>query len=167
LEIESVLRISDIMTRNVFVLPASASADDAAFALVVRDIGAAPVRDDAGRIVGVVSRSDLTDPVRAAGLAGAHGDPARELSAGELMTPGFTAAEASDSAIDAARLLAEEAAHRLLILDADGALAGIVTPTDLLRALAHAPHDEASHDEAPHDEAPHDEAPHDEDPTLH
>ena len=137
------IRIGDIMTRDVFVLPASASADEAVVALVVRDIGAAPVRDAEGRIVGVVSRADLTDPDRVAAIRGSHKESGRRLAVGDLMTPGFTAARPSDLAIDAARLLVEEAAHRLLILD-DGGLAGIVTPTDVLRALAHAPADEAA-----------------------
>jgi CBS-domain-containing membrane protein len=129
------LTVGDIMTRDVFVLSASASLEEATQALVVRDIGAAPVRDAGGWIVGVVSRSDLTDPERRAALrdARASGYAAR---AADLMTPGFLAARPSDAAVEAARLLVAEDAHRLLVFDDEGALVGIVTPTDVLRALA-------------------------------
>jgi CBS domain-containing protein len=118
--------ISAIMTRDVFTLPASATLDEAAFALSTRRIGGAPVRDEGGHIVGVLSRADLTDPERV-GTA---------KTAGELMTPGFVAVHESDPAIDAVRLMVSEDAHRLLILDERGELVGIVTATDLVRALA-------------------------------
>lgn len=118
--------IGAIMTRDVFVLPASATLDEAAYALATRRIGGAPVRDDGGQIVGVLSRADLTDPERV-GTA---------RTAGELMTPGFVAVQESDPAIDAVRLMVSEDAHRLLILDAHGELVGIVTATDLVRTLA-------------------------------
>jgi CBS-domain-containing membrane protein len=129
-----VVAIRDIMSREVFALPASVSLDEAARALVERDIGAAPVRDDAGRVVGVLSRSDLCDRERVAAVRAAL-DPPRPLGAADLMTPGFAAVHASDPAVAALDLLANEASHRVLVLDEAGALVGLVTAGDLLRAL--------------------------------
>ena len=130
--------IRDIMTRDVFTLPASASLDEAARALVARDIAAAPVRDAAGRIVGLLSRSDLCDDERVAAVRAAL-DRRRPLAAADLMTPHFAAVRAEDPAAAALDLLANEAAHRVLVLDDAGELVGLVTAGDLLRALRPAP----------------------------
>jgi len=130
----AVAAIRDIMTREVFTLPHAASLEDAAHALVARDIGAAPVRDADGRVVGVLSRSDLCDLERVAALRAAL-DPRRPLRAADLMTPGYAAVRPSDPAAAALDLMANEAAHRILVLDDAGALVGVVTAGDLLRAL--------------------------------
>ena len=130
----TVAAIRDIMTRDVFALPASATLADAARALVARDIGAAPVRDATGRIVGILSRSALVDDERVAAL-GAALDPPRPLGAADLMTPGFAVVHESDPAAEAIEVLATESAHRVLVLDDRGAIVGLVTAGDLLRAL--------------------------------
>lgn len=130
--------IRDIMTRDVFALPASATLGEAARALVARDIGAAPVRDAAGRIVGILSRSDLVDGERVAAVRAAL-DPPRPLGAGDLMTPGFAVVHESDPADEAIEALATQSAHRVLVLDDRGAIVGLVTAGDLLRALVPLP----------------------------
>jgi CBS-domain-containing membrane protein len=127
--------VRDIMTRKVFALASSATLDEAAYALVSRDIGAAPVRDDAGRIVGIVSRSDLVDRERVAAVRAALDPPHRPLGAADLMTPGFVAVHEADPAVEAIALLATEAAHRVLVLDDRGDVVGLVTAGDVLRAL--------------------------------
>jgi CBS domain-containing membrane protein len=127
--------IHDIMTRDLLALPASASLAEAARALVERDVGAAPVRDAAGRIVGVLSRSDLCDGERLEAVRAAL-DPPRPVRAADLMTPDFVAVRASDPIAAAIDLLANESAHRVLVMDDAGELVGLVTAADLLRVLA-------------------------------
>jgi CBS-domain-containing membrane protein len=123
------LKISDVMTRDVFTLSPQASAEEAAWALAVRGISGAPVRDSGGRLLGVISRTDLTDPERRPIEAG-------QRTVGELMTPGLLTLRDSDLAMNAVRLMVREEVHRIIILDDDGELAGIVTPTDVLRAMS-------------------------------
>jgi CBS-domain-containing membrane protein len=133
-----VTAIRDIMTRDVFALAASATLAEAACALVARDIGAAPVRDAGGRIVGILSRSDLVDRERVAAVRAAL-DPPRPLGAADLMTPAFATVHESAPAAEAVDLLATDAAHRVLVLDDRGAIVGLVTAGDLLRALVPPP----------------------------
>src|SRR5215471_13940796 len=121
------LKIADIMTRDVFTLAPDQPADEAADALAARVVSGAPVRDAKGRIVGVLSRSDLSDPERRP-----QGTP---RTVGDLMTPGMLALRDSDLAMNAVRLMVREEVHRIIVLDDDGELAGIVTPSDVLRAL--------------------------------
>ena len=56
------LRVRDIMQHDVVTIPADATAAEAARLLWTRQIGGAPVLDDAGRVVGVVSTTDLLAP---------------------------------------------------------------------------------------------------------
>ena len=131
------LKIADIMTRDVFTLAPDQPADEAADALAARGVSGAPVRDASGRIVGVLSRSDLTDPERR--------PPGVARTVGDLMTPGMLALRDSDLAMNAVRLMVREEVHRIIILDEAGELAGIVTASDVLRALvAGDPLDESS-----------------------
>ena len=51
------LRIKDIMTRNVYTVEPGASAEEAAWGLTRRHIGGAPARDADGNLVGVLSSS--------------------------------------------------------------------------------------------------------------
>jgi CBS domain-containing membrane protein len=124
------LKISDIMTRDVFTLAPSASLEEAAAALAARGISGAPVRDDGGRLVGVVSRTDLTDPER-------RPWDGRPRAVRDIMTPGLLILRDSDLAMNAIRLMVREEGHRIIVLDDEDDLVGIVTPRDVLHALTH------------------------------
>ena len=72
------LRAADIMTRRVFTLPASLSLEGAAWALAHRGVSGAPVLDDDGQLVGVLSDAgDLVGIVTTI-------DVLRELAAGRI-----------------------------------------------------------------------------------
>ena len=120
------LRIRDIMSRNVFTLSEQAPLEEAAWGLTANAVSGAPVRDRRGRLVGVLSKSDLVDPDRVCGDAPTVGD---------AMTPALLALHADDPASDAIRLMVADGIHRVIVIDERGRLAGIVTPMDVLRAL--------------------------------
>jgi CBS domain-containing protein len=56
------LQIKDIMTKGVYMVEATASAEEAAWGLTRRHIGGAPACDADGNLVGVLSSSDLVRP---------------------------------------------------------------------------------------------------------
>lgn len=122
------LRISDVMTRDVFTLAASTPAETAAWELSVRGFTGAPVRDARGRLVGVLSRSDLADPER-----NPTGFEAKEVR--DFMTPALFTLDASQSVACAARLMVREGIGRVVVMDR-GEMVGIVTSSDLLGQLA-------------------------------
>src|SRR5690349_12581206 len=60
-ETMKVVRVREIMTKSVQTMPAHTTIEEAARILTSHHISGAPVLD-AGRLVGVVSKSDLVDP---------------------------------------------------------------------------------------------------------
>jgi len=123
------LLIKDIMTSAVYTVDADASTEEAAWGLTRRHIGGAPARDAAGNLVGVLSSSDLVNPEPAQWIKG-------EATVGDVMNPDVISLYADDPAMAAVTEMARRRIHRIVVLDADGKLAGIVTPMDVVRALA-------------------------------
>ena len=123
------LLIKDIMTSPVYTVEAGASAVEAAWGLTRRHIGGAPARDAAGHLVGVLSSSDLVNPEPAQWIKG-------EATVGDVMNPDVISLYADDPAMAAVNEMAKRSIHRIVVLDGDNNLAGIVTPMDVVRALA-------------------------------
>lgn len=122
------LKISDIMTRDVFTLAASISAEQAAWELSVRGFTGAPVCDGRGRVVGILSRSDLVDPERREGNLG--------QTVHDLMTPALFTLQPSEPVVRAVRLMVREEIRRIVVTDESGRMVGIVTATDVLELIA-------------------------------
>ena len=56
------LTVKDIMTKKVYTVEFDASAGEAAWGLTLRQIGAAPVKNREGELVGILTKGDLVDP---------------------------------------------------------------------------------------------------------
>jgi CBS-domain-containing membrane protein len=123
------LRIKDIMSSNVYTVDANASAGEAAWGLTRRHIGGAPARDAEGNLVGVLSSSDLVNPEPAQWIRG-------EATVGDLMNPDVISLYEEDPALAAVNEMAKRDIHRIVVLDEESRLCGIVTPMDVVRALA-------------------------------
>jgi CBS-domain-containing membrane protein len=86
------------------------------------------VLNERGRLVGVLSKSDLADP--------RHRPPLGPGTVEHAVTRVAYAVRASDPVMTAVRLMIDHGIHRALVLNEDGTVAGIVAPMDVLRALA-------------------------------
>lgn len=119
--------VRDIMEQDVLCLSPDMPLEDAARRLADRQVGAAPVCTREGRVIGVLSKTDVTECFGAADQA----PTVRDAMTADVLSI------APDSPIDAAiRLMAFEGVHRLVVLDADHHLAGVVSSMDVLRHLA-------------------------------
>lgn len=125
------LRVRDIMTREVVSLAGDASLDSAAWRLASEAVSGAPVRDAHGQLMGVLSKSDLVDFLRAGQELGRVQD---------AMTPAIWAVHPDAPAIEAVELMLEKHIHRVLVVRGPGKLEGIVSTTDVLRAVARGNH---------------------------
>lgn len=130
--------ISDIMTRNVLTVSAGSDLDDAAWGLTLKGFSGAPVKDERGNLIGILSKSDLVDPKRRdPGPKRRDTDSDEHQTVEDAMTPLLFAALATDPVSFAVRRMVETGAHRLVVIDAGGALVGILTSMDVLRGLLH------------------------------
>ena len=123
------LKVRDIMTREVYTVEADASAEEAAWGLTRRHIGGAPVRDHNGGLVGMLTKGDLVNPEPAQWIRG-------EATVEDVMNPDVLALYAEDAAVTAAVGMAERKIHRVVVIEADGRMAGIVTAFDIVKAVA-------------------------------
>jgi predicted transcriptional regulator len=140
------LRIKDIMTRNVYTVDADASAEEAAWGFTRRHISGAPACDGEGNLVGVLSSSDLVNPEPSQWI---HG----EATVGDLMNPDVISLYDDDPAMAAVNEMAVRDVHRIVVLDPASQLTGIVTPMDVVRALARGQHFEVGGGAADDDDA--------------
>lgn len=120
------MQISDVMTTRVISVRQSETAEVAARLLSRNNIGAMPVCDDAGKVVGMVTDRDLVTRCMAAGLK------PQETSVAQVMTSGAVTAKAEDSAGAVSAMMGSRQVRRVPVLQ-DGALAGIVSLADLAR----------------------------------
>jgi CBS-domain-containing membrane protein len=125
------LRVADVMTSDVVFLRTQETLDEAWEVLHFRSISGAPVLDSAGRLVGIASKADLADPRhRARDVIGTV------RTVRDVMTRVVYAVRANDSLLAAIQLMIDEDIHRAIVVADDGSVVGIVTPMDVLRALA-------------------------------
>lgn len=133
--------VRDVMTTRVVAVKRGADFKQITRALREYHVSACPVIDDAGRIVGVVSEDDLLYkaadcelPVGLIRLRWKLGEESKitAVTADRLMTsPAVTIHPDAPVAV-AARVMRDRRLKRLPVVDADGALIGIVSRVDLL-----------------------------------
>ena len=119
----------EIMTPGAAYLDPSRSVVEAAQRMATEDIGALPVCDGKGKLMGMVTDRDLVIRVLCDGL-----DP-ESTSVGEV----FTATEvvtigADDPAEEAVRTMKDHAVRRLPVIDGQQ-LVGMVSQADIARSL--------------------------------
>jgi CBS domain-containing protein len=118
--------LSEVMTGDVLCVRPGVSIEAVAELLTEHGITGVPVVDEAGRAIGVISKTDLVE---------ARHDRLGE-TAGDIMMPiAFTLPE-NASLSHAAALMAYEGVHRLPVIATDGSIVGIVSAMDVVRWLA-------------------------------
>lgn len=119
--------VSEIMEPRVFWVPVDMPLKRAAEELSARQISGAPACSSDGRIVGMISLTDLTEHYGGA-------DEFRFVR--DAMTPEVLSVGQAEPIDRAIQLMAFEGVHRLVVIDEDERLVGIVTSMDVLRELA-------------------------------
>jgi CBS domain-containing protein len=116
--------LRQIMTRNVDFTAPNTSITEAAEKMRKHEIGALPICD-ANRIHGIITDRDIV--VRA--LA-EHRDP-NQTPVSDIMSRDIVLLNEEDSIQDAAKLMKQKNLRRLMVVDRDNRLSGIVSVTDL------------------------------------
>jgi predicted transcriptional regulator len=113
------------MTRKVVLIPSTASVKKAAETMKTLDIGALPVRDR-DSVVGIVTDRDITIRSTAAG-----NKPAK-TPVHKIMTPRLIYCFDDDSLDTACELMGKERVRRLVVLDHQENIVGVVGLTDVM-----------------------------------
>lgn len=150
------LRARDVMTTEVVRVPADLTVDELADVFMEHEISGAPVVDEEGRLVGVVSVFDIARQRSGeSGVTTDQGNPEfyvrgweehytqeefrklrvqeGNLTVREAMTPAIFTVGEDDPVADVARTLVDGHIHRVLVVR-DSEVVGIISSLDLLRA---------------------------------
>lgn len=123
------MTVGELCTRAVRTVPPDASIGEAARRMRRHDVGCLVVVDGVDPLDGIVTDRDLV----LRGLASER-DPST-TAVREVMTRGPAAVEAGVGAEQALHLMADQGVRRLVVLDSEGALLGVVSYDDVLSFL--------------------------------
>jgi CBS domain-containing protein len=127
------MSIREFCVRDVICATRTATITQVAALMREHHVGDVIVTDDVGgrRIpVGILTDRDIVVEVIAADV-----DP-RGLAVGDLLLRPLVTVREDKSYADTVRLMSEHGVRRLPVVDAEGALLGIITIDDILRQLA-------------------------------
>lgn len=151
----------DVMNPNVLLVQEDMTVEELASFLVENEISGAPVADPSGRLVGVVSVTDLAQSVaEGADLAADRSNPdffvrewgdtlsrdeieelrfgGNEMRVRDIMTPAVYSIDQDTPIPELAETLINGRIHRLLVTSGEKVV-GIVTTSDLLGLLVREP----------------------------
>lgn len=127
------MAVGEICNREVVITEKSASVADAARLMRSHHVGDLVVIEERGgrrHPVGIVTDRDLVVEVVAAGV-----NP-EALKVGDIMGPEVATVRESEGLFEALRYMRNKGVRRMPVVDASGALVGILTLDDLLGLLA-------------------------------
>jgi CBS-domain-containing membrane protein len=147
------LTAADVMSRDLTLVPQEMSLQAAAHLLERAGVSGAPVVDQAGRCVGVLSTTDFVHFVgslesdyrwppggsseRICEWQLVNGNASPKDTVGKHMTADPVTADPGTPIDALARRMLDAHIHRIVVLDSTGRPAGIVSSTDILAAVAY------------------------------
>ncbi len=115
--------------QEVYTIRDDITVHDAARYLREKQVRSVGVVDSSGRLVGVLSQSDISDKVAAENKCPAW------MRVGEIMTVGLVTVTTDMSADACQRLLEQHNIHHLPVLGPSGEFRGMISVTDLLQIV--------------------------------
>lgn len=153
---KSTHRVKDLMNPDIMTVADDMTTDALARYLTEHEISGAPVVDDQGHVIGVVSMTDIgrnmAESDQLASSLGAGFDRRADIdltledlgprdvgervfTVRDVMTPLIHQVPATASAAEAARLMIDQHVHRLIVTEGKEPV-GILTSIDLLKVVA-------------------------------
>ena len=157
-------RVRQVMRPGVISLSVDSSLETAVRTFEDHRISGCPVIDEVGKLVGVLSASDIANSSRMEDgklgggsgeyyladrfrdesepedfdLGGYNADMDRSIEVRDIMTPRVHSIDPDQTVESACQMMIEQRVHRLLVTEED-ALVGILSTFDIVRAVAGAP----------------------------
>lgn len=127
------LRCGDIMSTRLVTVRGHEHLAQAWQLLVAHNIKSLPVVNELGHVMGIITRSDFIAHWH--GAPDANSAPEEDTQVRQLMTRQVRVASDSTRLIDLLPLFSEEGHHHLPIVNGNHVLVGMITESDVVRAL--------------------------------
>ena len=129
------MRVADLMQRDVKTVPEDATIAEAVTALADAHVSGLPVVNGAGKMVGVISTTDILEAEAETADPGARERLFEETEVSEIMTRQPRGIGPAAEMRAAAQQMLRQDVHRLFVED-HGRLVGVLSQTDIVRAVA-------------------------------
>ena len=129
------MTVAELMQSNVRTISSEASVAEVVVSLADGHISGLPVVDKGGRIIGVVSATDVLTAEAEAESPTTRRDLVEETRVRDIMTPRPYTVAPDEDVREAARQMLYADVHRLFVADGDR-LVGVISTTDIVRAVA-------------------------------
>ncbi len=126
------MKVADLIgsRKNVYSIPEDMTVHDAARYLRERQVRAVGVLNPAGKLVGVISQSDISDKVAAENKCPAW------MRVAEVMTTELVTVSPEVALDECLRRMEKHGIYHLLVVDENSAFRGMISVTDLLQLIA-------------------------------
>jgi CBS domain-containing protein len=129
------MTVAELMQRNVKTVDSEATVADAIVSLADGHISGMPVVDGVGRVIGVLSTTDVLTAEAEVGDPAARQELFENTAVRDLMTPRPFTIDPGADIREAARQMLYGDVHRLFVAEGDKVV-GIISTTDIVRAVA-------------------------------
>lgn len=129
------MRVGDLMQKDVKTVTLDAPVNDAVVTLTDSHISALPVVDGMGRMVGVVSSTDILTSEAEAEDAAAREVLFEETLVRDIMTRRPLTVKPDEEVREAAQQMLYADVHRLFVVEGEQVV-GVISTTDIVRAVA-------------------------------
>ncbi len=126
--------VERLMESNVRTVSAELPVASLEEFLLGEEIGGAPVVEDDGRLRGIVSKTDIVRHL-AEGLDLTTAEALNDVSVGDIMTEDVVTVSIDEPVSKVARTMVEQHVHRVIVIDDERTIRGILTTFDLLKLL--------------------------------
>ncbi len=125
------MKVADLIhsRKEVYSIRDDATVHDAARYLRERGVRSVGVLNQKGKLVGVVSQSDISDKVAA------ENKPPAWMRVSEIMSTDLVTASPETSVDDCRQLMDKHGIFHLVVVDEKGAYRGMISVTDLLKVM--------------------------------
>ena len=131
------MRIHELMQSNLVTVASDSPVSEAIVALADAHVTGLPVVDGNGHLVGVLSTSDILTAMAERPADATTGALFEDLLVRDLMTPKPMTIAPQAGIKEAAQQMLYANVHRLFV-EKDGELLGVISQTDVVRAVANA-----------------------------
>jgi len=129
------MKVADLMQTNLKTIGMDDTVTDAMVTLAEQHVSGLPVVDQHGRMVGVITTTDVLQLLAESPDVERRGQVLEETSVREVMTAKPITVDPDADVHEAARQMLYGEIHRLFV-EYEGALVGVISQTDIVGAVA-------------------------------